>query len=163
MEELKDLRDIQGLDQISWWPLAIGWWVILGLIVVGLIILAFMWLKKRKYKRSWQYSAYANLQHIKEQLLNLDDAQTRQHKELLDQLSIELRKIAMSTTSRKSCAGLTGKAWLGWLQQHDPLGFAWEQQGELLIFAQYQPSLNIKARPEMLRLISAAMEWVKKC
>ena len=28
---LSQLRDIRGLEDVSWWPLAPGWWILLGL------------------------------------------------------------------------------------------------------------------------------------
>ncbi|MGB0719658.1 MAG: DUF4381 domain-containing protein, partial [Bdellovibrionales bacterium] len=38
---LSRLRDIRGLEDVSWWPLAPGWWILLGLvlaIVLGLVL-----------------------------------------------------------------------------------------------------------------------------
>ena len=38
---LQQLRDVHVPDSVSWWPLAIGWWVIIGLVaLIALLLLA---------------------------------------------------------------------------------------------------------------------------
>ena len=38
---LEQLHDIEGIDAISMWPLAIGWWVLIALCVLALCILIY--------------------------------------------------------------------------------------------------------------------------
>ena len=51
---MQQLHDIEGLDVIGPWPLAIGWWVsiVCGMLVLGSAI----WLLSRRlaYLRSWK-------------------------------------------------------------------------------------------------------------
>ncbi|MEJ2181709.1 MAG: DUF4381 domain-containing protein [Gammaproteobacteria bacterium] len=43
------LRDIHMPDTVYWWPLAIGWWILLGLLVaIVAITYIYKYLKKRK-------------------------------------------------------------------------------------------------------------------
>lgn len=154
---MEDLIDIQGLDAITWWPLAWTWWLLLA-ICLGLIISAsiFAW-HKLKYKRSWQYRSYKRLEQMHSKLANTETKKT------LQSLSLELRKIAMQTTQRSHCASLVGKQWLRWLEEHDPTGFAWTQHGELLVNAQYMPDAATSNMQDIGTLILAAQGWVKKC
>ncbi len=154
---MEDLIDIQGLDSINWWPLAWGWWLLLG-ITIALIIGAsiYIWHKLR-YRRSWQYRSFKRLEKMHINLAHVDPKQT------LQSLSLEIRKIAMQKTQRSSCASLVGKQWLRWLEEHDPTGYSWTQHGDLLINAQYMP-IAAKTETQLIEsLILAAQGWVKKC
>lgn len=154
---LEDLIDIQGLDHIGVWPLAWGWWLIISIITVMVGITLFYLFKRSRYRNSWQYQAFVRLQDI-QQRITTDAAKT-----VLQNLSLELRKIAMLTTQRDQCAGLIGVQWLQWLHDHDPSGFNWADNGKLLIEAQYMP-LSVTSEPQQLnQLIDAAKVWVQKC
>jgi hypothetical protein len=154
---LEDLIDIQGLDHIGMWPLAWGWWLVITIVMLGVsAALVYLFLRMR-YRKSWQYQAFIRLHDIQQKIPN--DAP----KTVLQNLSLELRKIAMLTTQRDQCAGLIGMQWLRWLHDHDPSGFNWTDNGRLLIEAQYMPQ-DIASDPQRLnQLIEAAKVWVQKC
>lgn len=154
---MEDLIDIQGLDQITWWPLALGWWVVLGVLLVATVLGIYWLLGKFKYSRSWQAKAYRRLAKMHTQIGQLEA------KAILQNLSLEMRKIAMLTTERETCAGLIGEQWLRWLQEHDPAGFDWQQNGNLLTEAQYMPATADADIAQISDLITAAQGWVKKC
>jgi hypothetical protein len=154
---LEDLIDIQGLDHIGMWPLAWGWWLVIAVILLVVsIVLAYGYTRMR-YRKSWQYQAYSRLQSIQQKI------STESAKIVLQNLSLELRKIAMLTTKRDQCAGLIGMQWLRWLQDHDPSGFNWSDNGRLLIEAQYMPQSGTSDPQRLNQLIEAAKGWVKKC
>jgi len=154
---LEDLIDIQGLDYIGIWPLAWGWWLVIVMIIIGLGVTLSYMLKRMRYHKSWQYQAFIRLQDIQQKVPH-DTA-----KIILQNLSLELRKIAMLTTQREQCAGLIGMQWLRWLHDHDPSGFNWTENGRVLIEAQYMPQ-SVTSDPQRLhQLIAAAQGWVQKC
>jgi len=152
---LEKLHDIEGLDSISWWPLAIGWWV---LLIIGICILCAIiyyisyWFA---FKRSWKNDALQKLAHLEKQL---SDTTAR---EIVIELSEYVRRIALRRFPRKECAGLTGEAWLKWLSLHDPKHFDWEKKGALLIDAPYAP-LNAGLSTNQIKdLIQAVRNWVR--
>lgn len=160
---MEELRDIQGLDNISAWPLSIGWWLV---IIAGLVSLGFVlryWFNHQLYKKSWQCRSYMNLQQIEEQLNKQVVNGFSDFKQILHKLSIEIRRIAMSTTKRETCAGLVGKQWLEWLKKNDPLNYDWPNQGQLLIEYQYMPETKNYDIENLKSLIIAAKQWVHKC
>lgn len=105
------LRDIHVPEAIGWWPPAIGWWLILILIPV---LLAVMWWLYRRLTRQTAISvAKKKLAEIRRDQ-GLDDLQK------LRAISILIRRTAISVAPRSQAAGLTGNAWLAYLDRSLP-------------------------------------------
>jgi hypothetical protein len=152
---LEQLNDIDGLDSISGWPLAIGWWVLIAaalLLTLGLIGYLIYWMT---FKRSWKSDTFQKLDDLEK---NLSDTTAR---ETVIVLSEYLRRIALRRFSRKECAGLAGEAWLKWLTTHDPKRFDWEKRGVLLIDIPYSPENASLSAGQIKELIHATRSWVK--
>lgn len=153
---LEKLHDIEGVGQVSFWPLAIGWWI---LITLGIFITALMgWyaFSYFRFKRSWKNDTFIRLAHLEK---NLSEGTSR---ETIVALSEYLRRIVLKRFSRNECAALTGDAWLKWLSEHDPLKFDWEKRGTLLVDAPYAPTNRTKASlGEIKDLIQAVRSWVR--
>jgi len=125
------LRDIHLPDAISWWPPAMGWWILAVLIpLCGYLIF-------RLYKRLTRKTA---LKFAKKQLksLTLDEQLTKQEK--LIALSSLMRRTAVSLYPRSEVASLTGEAWLNFLDQSIPIKSFNSDIGWLLTNALYSPA-----------------------
>ncbi len=149
------LRDIHGLDAIPWWPLAPGWWYVVGL--VGLLLLSIpvrYWLIYHSGWFGWRGDALGQLRALKKALAS-ETPQT-----VASRLSELLRRIAMVRSGRKGVASLTGDNWLQWLAAHDKTGFDWERQGQILLTAPYMPPTMSVERKELAKLIRAATRWI---
>jgi len=151
---LDQLHDIEGLDWISPWPLAIGWWVVIGVSVLFLGLFIFYVIRRITYKRSWKNDTMKRLAHLEK---NLSERNAR---ETVIALSEYLRRIALKHFSRKECAGLVGDDWLKWLKSHDPKGFDWESRGVFLTNVPYAP-VDINLSTDKVKdLIHAVRNWV---
>jgi len=150
MDQGLALRDIHLPDAISWWPLAIGWWLLL--IIVPLSIYAAWWLFKRLTRKTALSSAKTLLLEIKAS----SDANDLQK---LQQISNWLRRVTISITPREQSAGLTGQAWLEYLDRSvDGQPFS-QGLGQCLAEAPFR-----KTAPEDLdldALISLCELWLK--
>jgi len=150
MEQSLPLRDIHLPEAISWWPPAIGWWLLL--VLIPLIIFSVWWLYKRLTRDTAIKSAKRLLITIKE-APDTDDLQK------LQQLSIWLRRVSISIAPRQNSAGLTGKAWLTYLDNGvDGSPFS-EGIGQCLSDAQFR-----QAAPDGLdinALITLCEMWLK--
>ncbi len=149
---LSQLRDINGLDQISWWPLALGWWIVLGIIVSIWVGVLFYRRYRAKKEASWQAQ-------IKSLFFELRAMKST--KEKATALSALLRRLAIHKYGREFCAGLEGDEWLRWLTQHDPKEFDWIMKGKILIKAPYMPESTQDDQLDFEPLIKAAEKWVK--
>ena len=151
---LSQLRDIRGLDTISWWPLAPAWWVLLALLiaVAGFVLIT---LGRRKSREpAWQSEALDIVNGLR---VN----QNTGMKQRASALSALLRRVAIKRFGRDECAGLEGRSWLAWLTNNDPGGFSWDQKGLVLIQAPYLPDDAVAAQENWSELLDAAEKWIK--
>ncbi len=152
---LEQLHDIEGLDSISAWPLAIGWWVVIALgMVLSIVAIVFI-IRTIAFRRSWKNDALKKLTQLEKNLTN----ETAGESVIL--LSEYLRRIILQKFPRNECAALLGKKWLEWLKAHDPKEFDWETKGTLLIEIPYAPK-KAQQPPldQVTDLIRATRHWV---
>jgi len=159
---MNELRDIHVTMGNPWWPPAIGWWLLLG-AVVAIIVLA--WRFRATWRLhipipmvtlgDWRWDAGRALRRLRREA---DSGPLKVRAAALSEL---LRRIAMARHGRGACAGLHGQDWLDWLSGHDPAGFDWRKQGQLLISAPYAPDrADSGSEAELARLIDAAEPWI---
>ncbi len=147
-----DLYDIEGLDEIGWWPLAIGWWAVSAVVLIlaaGIVI--FYW-RKRASERSWRKSTLKALSEMECHAASQETAVS---------LSELIRRIAIHTHSREDCAGLEGKAWLCWLTEHAPEHFNWEEKAMWLVNIPYAPPGTSVPESEIKTTIQAIRKWIR--
>ena len=105
---LAQLQDIIHPDPIGAWPWAIGYWLVLAL-VIALITLLVIWLRKRARDLAPKKAA--------KQLLNQLDRQATSYASDVNRL---LKRTAMTYLSREAIASLDGEAWAAWLDSYLP-------------------------------------------
>lgn len=152
---LEQLHDIEGLDPMSGWPLAVGWWILIAIGIFLGCLIVFYAAYKLAFKRSWKNDTFRKLASLEG---DLSDGTAR---ESVIVLSEYLRRIALRRFSRKECAGLTGEAWLKWLTMHDPKKFDWEKKGTLLIDIPYAPLHASLPVNQIKDLIQAVKNWIR--
>ena len=109
------LRDLHLPEATGFWPLAPGWWLVIGIVLVLFAI----W--------SWQlWMAYRDGALRRHALRQLDRlyAAYRQHGNAIafgNEASELLRRTMLAYAPRRDVAGLTGQAWLDWLDDDLPI------------------------------------------
>jgi hypothetical protein len=149
------LHDIEGIDPISWWPLATGWWLLIAIATIMVVTLIQLVAFKLTYRYSWKYDTLRKMALLEAELC---DATARQSLALLSEY---LRRIALQRFPREECASLAGKAWLEWLHAHDPEAFDWCHKGAMLVELPYAPMAGTLPAVEVQELITAAKRWVR--
>ena len=95
---LDNLCDIAIGPPVSWWPLAPGWWVVIGIAVVVIAVAAWrVWMR-------WQANAYRRAA-----LDELGNAKTA------SAIAELLKRTALAAFPRMDVASLSGSAWCQWL------------------------------------------------
>jgi hypothetical protein len=131
-ENALPLRDLHLPDPIGWWPLAPGWWAVIALAVAGLLWLAWRWY------RAWQFEAPRR--HALRELARIE-AEYLEHRDpvALGKAASELlRRGMLAYAPRASVAGLTGEAWLAWLDEGMAVPYFHTEGGKSLLSLPYR-------------------------
>lgn len=138
---LDNLHDIMVVDPVSlWWPLAPGWWVILG--VIALIMLTGFW----RYMRNRHRNAYRR--YALKELNNFNSPSA---------LPVLLKRVALVAYPREQVASLSGQEWIDFLNHEVPNCFT-SDCAALLFQVNYLPGDQTALETESL--ISAVRRWV---
>lgn len=143
------LRDLHLPDPLGWWPPAPGWWVLAALAAAGLVLLL------RHYLRS-RSGAAARRSALKElRRLTVEYEANRDAVAFSSRLSQLLRRTMLAYAPRGDVAGLTGEAWLAWLDRdlEEPL-FVSDTGRKLLELPYRRPDDSVAAL-ELVDLVSA--------
>ncbi len=105
------LRNLHLPDAIDWWPLAPGWWVVIGLAALGMLLLLrhALELRGRGAARRHALRQFERFRAAFEQHGNVVMLGT--------ELSELTRRTMLAYAPRADVAGLTGEDWLMWLDR----------------------------------------------
>ena len=131
-ENALPLRDLQLPEAIGWWPLAPGWWVVLA--IVGAVLGYVLW---RTYKR-WQFNAPRRFALRELARYETEFLEHRDPIRLGKQVSELLRRGMLAYAPRDEVAGLTGEAWLAWLDRGMPVPYFHTEGGKSLLNLPYR-------------------------
>lgn len=147
---LLDLKDIHEPEAIGWWPPAIGWWILA--VAVPLLIILLVWLYKRLTRKTALKTASKILAEIKQDT-------SRDNLQKLRDISVLVRRVAISVSPRAKAAGLTGRQWLEFLDRSlKGLPFS-EGVGQLLADAPYRKTPITDQ--EFSQIIDLCEDWLK--
>lgn len=126
------LRDLHLPEAVGWWPLAPGWWFLIAIFVV-----LCAWAGLRGWRR-WQRAAPRRF--ALRELADCERAYRRHGNavRLAADLSVLLRRGMLAYAPRGEVAGLTGEAWLEWLDRGMPLPYFHTEAGRSLLTLPYR-------------------------
>ena len=106
---LQNLNDIVLPEAAGWWPLASGWYFLLGLLLIVLVWFIYTLIQRRINDR-YRRTALHQLQLL---IQDIDKAEKRDV--ALRQIPILLKRTALTAYPRRQLASLTGKRWYDFL------------------------------------------------
>ncbi|WP_295442518.1 DUF4381 domain-containing protein [uncultured Thiodictyon sp.] len=108
-DPLAGLRDWHLPEPVSWWPPAPGWWLVAGVALVALLLAVRLWRRRRRRGAAVRV-ALDELRVLRGQLgAGLDPLG------FAAAISVLLRRLALTRFPRERVAGLSGTAWLAFL------------------------------------------------
>ncbi|MBU2676707.1 MAG: DUF4381 domain-containing protein [Gammaproteobacteria bacterium] len=149
------LRDLHLPDPVGWWPLAAGWWFVLLIVATALGYLGW-----RTYAK-WRHNAPRRFA-LRE--LSRYEAEYLEHRNpvtLGKQLSELLRRGMLAYAPREQVAGLTGEAWLQWLDHGMPLPYFHTEGGKSLLQLPYRDPAGDFSDVDIDALLSAVRMRLK--
>ena len=153
------LRDIHMPDSVSWWPPALGWWLVIGILfTLVAVVLAVKWMKRR---RQFNRIALAEFNQIIAHYNSHGNPQ-----QLLQELSALMRRITISAFPERHAAGMTGDAWLRFLdelamQATKNISAKFDSPlGQWLVSAPYQKRI-VPPQQDMQQLLRLCRDWIQ--
>jgi hypothetical protein len=151
---LDQLRDWHLPEPPSWWPPAPGWWVVALLVVVALVW-AMLAIRRRIQRGAAARSALDELDALQTRLVADGDARA-----FTAGVSGLLRRLALERFPREQVAGLTGEAWLSFLDATGGQGRFRDGPGRALAAA-YGMSRPEDGGVDVAALTGAAAAWIR--
>lgn len=148
---LASLRDIHAAPLPALWPPAAGWWILTALSLL-LIVLAVY--QGRRYYRRWQRrrQALRHLAKLYDTCRSEDDLRG-----FAADLSILLRRVALTLYPRQQVAGLSSDEWLRFLDETGGRGEFQHGVGQQLVTAPY----SARAQIDSDALYILVRNWIK--
>ncbi len=147
---LHDLHDVHLPEPVSMWPPAIGWYLLSALIVLvsalGLFIAYRYWSKARAKK------------YALKQLKVLRQNTNLTPNTVIRESACLLRRVAIHYHADKNIAGLTGNAWIEFLNDSSGSDLFTTESARLLLEGPYNPTI----KDNYPDLITAIESWIKK-
>lgn len=143
------LRAIHLPEDVSWFPLAPGWWALLVLVI--LLMGVAYWLWQRYQRQAFRREALKTLDTLQQQT-NLAPLQ------LIDELSALLKRVAMTAHGREAVAGRSGDRWLQFLDETGQTKGFTQGPGQCLGRNRFQPQPALDAAG----LMSLCRDWIQK-
>ncbi|MFC3116897.1 DUF4381 domain-containing protein [Cellvibrio fontiphilus] len=148
---LDQLADIHLPAEPGWWPLAPGWWILLALAIGALML--FLWWRHRQQQNRYRQIALQELDAIFNQYQQQQNAA-----DYLHQLSVLLRRTAITAYPQSFNASIKGTEWLNWLDANCPaLSTRFSSDlGQSLVANAYQKNPQVDAHA----LYQLSKEWI---
>ncbi|MBF0427335.1 MAG: DUF4381 domain-containing protein [Magnetococcales bacterium] len=144
------LRDIHLPDPLSWWPPALGWWIVAMIPTLLLLVwwLYRHWLKRHRIRKA----ALLELNQLAQTFALHQDVP-----QFTSELSALLRRVCLMRHPRSQVASLAGEAWLQFLDQGLPSPSFSKGPGRVLITAPFQRHSAVNVND----LIAVCRQWLQ--
>lgn len=150
------LRELQLPELTGWWPLAPGWWVLIAIAVLGLL-----WLLYRAVRR---FKANAPRRLALRQLDLIQGNFERGENAVLvgRSLSSLLRRAMLAYAPRSEVAGLSGEAWLRWLDYGLPQNLFCDGPGRIVESLPYMNPESVDDDTDVGGLLDAVRQRLQQ-
>lgn len=148
------LHDIVTPDAAFWFPLAPGWQILLALIAL-LILIGFLLALIRWQRNAYRREALAELKQLLDRDVPANDP------ERLAELSVLLKRTAITAFPRQQVASQTGPEWFAFLDHTGGTGFS-TSLGSRLEQANYCSQRADWGAPQLQELADAIRLWIKR-
>lgn len=151
-DPLNQLADIHLPQAISAWPPAYGWWLLAAAIIVA-TSLSIRWFLTRRRNNRYKVEANSILAQIQQQFQSDNN-----NLAALEAINRLLKQTCMTRYGRHETAGLSGDAWLAFLDETGDTKDFSKGPGRSLTYTLYTP--NPVAPIE--ELIQITQQWITK-
>lgn len=135
---------------VGWWPPAPGWWILLTLLAISIVIISWILLRRRK-ARAYRRQALAQLESLRNGY-----RETRDAKAYVAAANALLKSAALIAYPRRAVAASSGSRWLALLNEGLPPA---EQFPEEFVHGAYRKN-GVAIDVEQLHITAAS--WIRR-
>ncbi|WP_392538341.1 DUF4381 domain-containing protein [Legionella sp. 227] len=150
-DPLAQLKDIHLPTPIGWWPLAPGWYILMGLILFIAILLAYSAYKRHRHALAKKHALLLLHEYLKNYEKEQNSSLASAH------ISELLRRVALVYYPRERVASLHGEEWLKFLNETSK-GLDFYVVKEMLLDAPFKTGETMDLKP----LFTTAQLWIKQ-
>ncbi|ULU27009.1 DUF4381 domain-containing protein [Dyella terrae] len=152
MASIADLKDIPAPPPVSWMPQTAGWWVLGGLVLLGVLVYASLrW--RRWWRNRYRREAQAELAAIERAIV---DPATRT--EALMAIPALVKRTVLAWASRREVGPMSGEAWLRYLDRTYPSGGFVQGPGRQLDALAY--GQGVIGNDDLASLMALLHQWI---
>lgn len=138
---LAQLRNLDAPAELSWWPPALGWWILASLVLASLI--GFIWVTFREYQNgAAARDAKISIEQAHDSYLDRE-ASASSRAIFLQEVNAILKRLAARYEGSEEVAGLTGMAWRSYLAEVAPELNATELEPFVSAIYEPQPQIDV--------------------
>jgi len=142
-ELLAQLADIHLPEPVSYWPPAIGWWILAAIALVLLVILIRKFANMRRQQKICQY-ALAELQRCYDSYSQADPATIDQDKlTYVNQFNTVVRRVALVHYPQANAASLDGASWVDFIRQKGESSLMTDDIAAALQYGRFQTKCDV--------------------
>jgi hypothetical protein len=153
-DPLAQLRDIHLPDPVSWWPIAPGWWIVIGLFAGGLIFLA-RHLTLRYRRNLYRRQALKKLSFIKQ------DANTSGVQKFISAFLL-LRQVSKTAYPREHYSHLEVAQFILFLQAHCSEPVFTDLPDDIQIILYSQPTSDEIPMDTLQSIFESCEIWINR-
>lgn len=142
-ELLAQLADIHLPEPVSYWPPAIGWWILAAITLVLLALLIRKLVRMRRQQKICQY-ALAELKHCYDNYSHADPAIIDQSKlDYVNQFNTVVRRVALVHYPQANVASLDGASWVDFIRQKGESSLMTDAIATALQYGRFQTKCDV--------------------
>ncbi|PCI76251.1 MAG: hypothetical protein COB20_11185 [SAR86 cluster bacterium] len=142
-ELLAQLADIHLPEPVSYWPPAIGWWILAASALVLLVILFRKFANSQRQQKICQY-ALAELQRCYDSYSQADPANIDQSKlDYVNQFNTVVRRVALVHYPQANAASLDGASWVDFIRQKGESSLMTDDIAAALQYGRFQSKCDV--------------------
>jgi len=162
---LDQLQDVALPAAPGLWPLAVGWYVVAALVILAMLcaVSAVVQLKRKKNRDQWRQVALADHAVIRKRASSVENTN------VLSDLSVLMRRVALAVLPRSQVAGIIDDEWLHTLDKlhrknanGDVTQDYRQGVGQLLYRAPYRASAAQVSETELIQLLDLTESTIRK-
>ncbi|GJM14562.1 MAG: hypothetical protein DHS20C12_29650 [Pseudohongiella sp.] len=142
-ELLAQLADIHLPEPVSYWPPAIGWWILAALALVLVVLVFRKFAQLSRQRKICQY-AIAELERCYDNYSNGDPAAIDQGKlDYVNQFNTVLRRVALVHFQQANVASLDGASWVDFIRQKGESSLMTDEIAAALQHGRFQTKCDV--------------------